>query len=63
MKLNGFYVHNIRKRYSWNMVVLVVVLLLAVLRPVQSSLFNREMKMLFVSSIFLLNKRSAPKWV
>ena len=36
MKLHGgFYVHNIPKRYSWNMVVLVVLLLLAVLRPVQ----------------------------
>eukprot|EP00729_Bicosta_minor_P004063 gene4063-32118_t len=35
MKLNGFYVHNIPKRYSWNMVLLVVLLLMAVLRPVQ----------------------------
>lgn len=35
MKLNGFYVYNIPKRYSWNMVLLVVLLLMAVLRPVQ----------------------------
>ena len=35
MKLKGFNVHNIPKRYSWNMVLLVVLLLMAVLRPVQ----------------------------
>lgn len=72
MKLKGFYVHNIPKRYSWNMVLLVVLLLMAVLRPVQpedgehfgpfSEVRKNYISFLFSSSI-PLPKKEEKKWL
>lgn len=64
MKLKGFYVHNIPKRYSWNMVLLVVLLLMAVLRPAQPEDDEHfgpfsEVRKNYITSFFLFY--SSPK--